>query len=131
MDLRGPASGARTATREAGRWSLRPLQSCGVAEVVGCNLSDDGRESPAQLLELALLGMERELGRFCVSPELPQLERECLEPPNELGELRTSARPSRSDKLDCAVPTRRARCRSGRSQAPCHSRTRKREGGTA
>ncbi len=30
-------------------------------------------------------------GWFCASPELPQLERECLGPPNEMGELRTSA----------------------------------------
>ena len=70
---------------------MRPLQSSGVAEVVGCSLSGDGRESPAQLLELALPGMELGLGWFCASPELPRLERECLGPPNEMGELRTSA----------------------------------------
>ena len=68
---------------------MPPPWSCGLAEVVGRG-SSGGRESPAQLLELALLGVELGLGWFCASPELPQLERECLEPPNELGELRTS-----------------------------------------
>ena len=53
---------------------LRPW-SCGVAEVVGRDSSGNGRESPAQLLELALLYVELGLG-FCAPPELPQLERE-------------------------------------------------------
>jgi hypothetical protein len=66
---------------------MLPPRSCGVAEVVGGGLSGNGRESPAQLLELALLRMELGLG-FCVPPELLQLERECLDPPNEPGELR-------------------------------------------
>jgi hypothetical protein len=40
----------------------------------------------------ALLRVEPGPG-FCAPPELPQLERECLDPPNEPGELRASALP--------------------------------------
>jgi hypothetical protein len=63
---------------------MRPPRSCGVPEVIGCGSSGEGRESPTQLLELALLRVELGL-RFCVPPELPQLERECLDPANESG----------------------------------------------
>jgi hypothetical protein len=69
---------------------MRPPRSCGVAQVVVRGSSGDGRESPTQLLELALLRVELGLG-FCASPELPQLERQCLEPPNEAVELSASA----------------------------------------
>src|SRR4029453_5482792 len=69
---------------------MRPPRSCGVAQVVGRGPSGDGRESPTQLLELALLRVALGLG-FCASPELPQLERQCLQPPNEAVELSASA----------------------------------------
>jgi hypothetical protein len=68
-----------------------PPRSCSVPELVGYGSPRDGRESPAQLLELALLRAELGPG-FCVPPALPQLEHECLDPANEPGELRASAR---------------------------------------
>jgi hypothetical protein len=81
--------------------AMRPPRSCGVAEVVGCGSSGDGRESPAQLLELAFLRVELGLG-FRVLPELPELERECLDPPHESGELRASAlRLGRAEGTSC------------------------------
>jgi hypothetical protein len=69
---------------------MRAARSCGIAQFVVRGSSGDGRESPTQLLELALLRAELGLG-FCASPELPQLERQCLEPPNEAVELSASA----------------------------------------
>jgi hypothetical protein len=73
---------------KAGPCSLRPPRSCGVAEVVRCGSSGDGRESPAQLLELALLRLD--LGpALSVPPELLQLERQYyLKPPKRPVELR-------------------------------------------
>jgi hypothetical protein len=69
---------------------MRPPRSRGVPEVVGCGSPRDGRESPAQLLELALLRVELGLG-FCVPPALPQLARECLGSGERAGRAQTIA----------------------------------------
>src|SRR6266516_7119024 len=96
---------------------MRPSRSCGVAEVVGCGSSGDGGESPVQLLELTLLRVELGLG-FCVPPELPQLERECLGPPNEPGELRASAlRLGWAEGASCEHERSSFRGRSGEPRA--------------
>ena len=67
-------------SRQPGWWS------CGVAEVVDCCLSGDGRKAPVQLVERALFGLELSIGSFVLS-ELVALERERLDPANEPGEF--------------------------------------------
>src|SRR6266542_5418720 len=64
--------------------------SCGVAKVVDCGLSGDGRKAPVQLVERALLGLELWIGSS-VPSELVALERERLDPANELGEFASLA----------------------------------------
>jgi hypothetical protein len=59
--------------------------SCGGAEI-GCCLSGDTRQSPAKLVERALLCPELRSGSF-VLPELCEFERQRLYPPNEPDEV--------------------------------------------
>jgi hypothetical protein len=66
--------------------SLR-TSSCGVAEAVGCGPSGDCRESPAELLERALSGLNlRRIGR-CAPAKVVELGRERLDLPEDPDEL--------------------------------------------
>jgi hypothetical protein len=89
--LRFEASAARTAGSGAGRRSVRRSTaprwwSCGVAEVVGCGPSREGCQLPAELVERALLGVELWRVPFGLL-EFLELEREDLDPSNEVNEL--------------------------------------------
>src|SRR6266511_246607 len=92
-------SGTRSSfSRQRNEWAR--WWSRGVAEVVDCGVSGDGRKPPVQLVERALLGLELWIGSFVLS-KLVALERERLDPANELGEFASLA--ARLELIQVAV----------------------------
>jgi hypothetical protein len=64
--------------------------SCGGAEVVGCGPSGYCCQTPVELVERALLGLKLRRNSSTL-PELCELERERLDPPNESDKLTSRA----------------------------------------